>query len=435
MKRRRLLRGMLHGSLLTVGLPWLEIFSSKKAFAQEGFPQRFGVFFWGNGNRPDVWNPTGEGVGDEWQLSETLSSLATFKDKLAVLSGFSVKVPNTMPHSSGNIGLFTGQAAVGHEDSWTVGGPSIDQLIAQEIGNDTVYRSLIPGCVANESTSWNGPNSRNPVDSDPFAFYERIFGPNFREPGEEGIVDPKLGYRRSVLDSLMADVSDLEQRMGAADKIRLEQHLDGIRELELRLARLQEDPPSLEACERPEAPLTEYPELDGRPQFAERNLVMSKMIAMALACDQTRVVNYSFTRQLNNHLFPDATDGHHNLTHHEPGTQPQVVAITKFCIEQYAVLLNELNAIQEGEGTLLDNCAFMACSEVSEGQTHSLDDMPLLIAGSASGKLQTNLHYRSYTQDNINSIMLSVIRAMGINIPSYGADDSYATDGLSILEV
>ena len=156
---------------------------------------------------------------------------------------------------------------------------------------------------------------------------------------------------------------------------------------------------------------------------------------MSLACDQTRVASYTFTHALNNHLFPGATDGHHNLTHHEPGEQPQVAEITNFCMGEFAVFLNELRSIPEGEGTLLDNCAILCCSEVSEGRTHSIDDVPVVLAGSAGGALRQGLHLRSYTQENVNKLMLTLVRSMGINLTSLGADDSFVTEGLTDLEV
>ena len=95
------------------------------------------------------------------------------------------------------------------------------------------------GCVSSRSVSWNGPNSWNPVETDPYAIYERLFGATFREPGEEGIIDPNLGFRRSALDFVLQDLNTLHAQLGAQDKIRLEQHMEGVRELELRLARLK----------------------------------------------------------------------------------------------------------------------------------------------------------------------------------------------------
>lgn len=435
LSRRHLLRGFLSGAAVGIGLPWLEIFCGRNAHASDGFPQRFGVFFWGNGNRPEYWNPIGEGEGDAWQLSTPLQGLARHKEQISVITGMMTKVPNVMPHTSGSIGFMTSQAPVGDDSDWTVGGPTIDQLLAQEIGGETIYRSLVMGCVSNESVSWNGPYSQNPIESDPYALYERIFGPTFREPGEEGIVDPSLGFRRSVLDSVMNDIHHLQDTLGAEDQMRLEQHLDGIREIETRLARLQEDPPVLDACFRPDEPTEDYSDIDSRPQFGPRNAVMSQMLAMALACDQTRVFSYSFTRQLNNLLFPNASDGHHNLTHNEPGDQPEVQGITNFVMDEFSNFLDALKAIPEGNGTLLDNCGIICTSEVSEGRTHDLSNIPLILAGSAAGKIKMNQHYHSISLENINKPVLSMFRALGVNQVSLGADDSYTESGLSAIEV
>ncbi|MEC8423227.1 MAG: DUF1552 domain-containing protein, partial [Myxococcota bacterium] len=146
--RRTVLRGLLHGSIVTVGLPPLLAFSARSARAagcDDGFPRRFAMFFWGNGNVPDKWTPSGEGHGDDWQLSETLAALSPFKNKLSVISGMSVKVPNIIPHWSGAIGFLTGQAPDGVDGDWDVAGPTLDQDLAQEMGGDTIYRSLEVG--------------------------------------------------------------------------------------------------------------------------------------------------------------------------------------------------------------------------------------------------------------------------------------------------
>ena len=226
------------------------------------------MWFWGNGNRPDQWMPTGEGVGD-WSLSEELAPLAAVKHKLAVVTGMAVKVPNYIPHWSGAGGLLTGLDAVGDDDDWTVQGPTIDQIVADEIGATNIYKSIEVGLETDEVFSFTGPHARNPGETDPFALYERIFGPTFREPGEETEPDPRLGYRRSVLDSVMADIDALQGQLGSEDRARLDAHLTGVRELEQRLARLQEDPPSLES--RPaHGAGGGYPDIDGRPQISAR---------------------------------------------------------------------------------------------------------------------------------------------------------------------
>ena len=431
--RRTLLRGLLGGAVVTVGLPPLEAFLdlTRKANATCGgvVPRRFGLFFWGNGNRPDKWLPVGE--GESWELSEQLAPLAAVKHKITVVSGMAVKTGNVYPHTSGSVGLLSGAAAL-DDGSW--GLPSVDQVVADAVGGETIYSSLHTSATGASGLSYIGPNTRNPPESSPFAFFERVFGAGFRLPGEEGVVDPSLGLRRSVLDAVMGDVARLQARVGAEDRVRLEQHLDGIRELEQRLARLQEDPPDLESCSLPESPLPDYPDLDGRPQVSARSRAMCDLLAMALACDQTRVFGHWFSDPVSDILYDGASEGHHALTHNEGGDQPEVNDITAQIMEEFAYLVAKLDSIPEGDGSLLDNCVVLATSEVSEGRTHSVEDMPVVLAGGACGRLRTDYHYRSYTAENVSKVMLSVVRAMDIDAATYGEGDGEVDDSLTDIE-
>lgn len=436
MNRRTVLRGMLSGGAVALALPWLESLGgfgrgTARANAGSGFPLRFGMFHWGNGNNPDRWTPIGEGVGDAWQLSEQLAPLAAHKDKLAVVTGLSVKLPNIIPHGSGAAGLLSGTRF----DNETFGGPSIDQIIAEAIGGETLFRSLQTAGSDTLGISYSGPNLLNPAESSPFALYERLFGATFVEPGGEAIVDPSLGLRQSVLDGVNADLVRLQARLSTADRTRLEQHLDGVRDLESRLTRLIEDPPSFASCTRPAEPLTEYPDIDGRPQVSARSRAIADLLAMALACDQTRVFAHFLTEPVADVLFPGATKGHHSLTHDEGGDQPQCNEITIQCIAEYGYLLDALRAIPEGDETLLDHCAVLCCSEISLGQTHSLDEMPLLVAGGACGTLAVDTHIRAAGQESASELMLTLIRAMGVGQASFGVDEAYTDRGFSAIEV
>lgn len=429
--RRELLRGMLAGSAVALSLPWLESMTGTGAFAHatpSGFPTRFGLFYWGNGNIPDRWTP--DTVGEDFSLSEQLMPLEAIKHKICVVSGMSLKVENLVPHSSGAAGMLSGQALL-NDDRSSFAGPSIDQIIANEVGSQTIYSSLQTGGTDVDGLSYNGTSNRNPPETDPYAFYTRLFGDTFVEPGEGGLVDPSLGLRRSVLDAVLDDIHQLDARVSTADRVRLEQHYTGVRELEQRLAKLEKDPPDLESCARPNSPKGDYGDIDGRPQIAARNQVMCEMIAMSLACDQTRVIGHYLTDPLTNILFPDATSGHHDLTHNEGGTQPEVNANTIHCIEQLATFLQVLDSVPEGEGTLLDHCSILACSEVSLGQTHSLDEMPIVLAGGGDGHFRTGYHYRSYSQDNVSKVLLTLVQSMGIIQGELGSGDAYTDQVLS----
>lgn len=433
LSRRTVLRGFLGGAAVTVGLPVLEVMLPRRAQAcDELFPRRFGLFFWGNGNLPDRWTPYGE--DEDWVPSEQLAALDAVREWVTVVTGLSVKLPNDSPHSSGAAGILTAAplTTVGGEETYSA--PSIDQVIADAIGGDTIYRSLQTAATNCSGMSWNGPSSRNPPETSPFTFYERLFGASFREPGEKGLVDPTVALRRSVLDGVMGDITTLRGRVSSADRVRLDQHFEGVRELEQRLARLEEDPPNLEACSRPGAPAEDYPDVDGRPQDQARSRAMIDLLAMALACDQTRVFGHYYSDPVSDVLYVGASSGHHELTHNEPSPQEEVNAITTAIVGEFAYLVQAFRAIPEGDGTLLDNCAVLGTSEVSEGRTHSVDEMPILLAGTACGALRTGIHYRSYSQENATRLLLTLLRAMDVDASEFGVDEARVTDGLGAIE-
>ena len=148
LSRRTVLRGLLGGTAITVGLPPLEAMlnSSGTAYADGGaLPLRFGTWFWGNGMLPSLWTPTGEGEGDAWALSEQLSPLAPVKHLITVVTGMEVRVLNAIPHTSGAAGFLTGIEPIGEEGDHTFGGPTVDQVVAAEIGGDSRFRSLQTG--------------------------------------------------------------------------------------------------------------------------------------------------------------------------------------------------------------------------------------------------------------------------------------------------
>ena len=437
--RRTILRGLLQGTAIGIGLPALECMLTKNGDALasgEILPRRFGLFFWGNGINPEYWIPERTGDAKDYALSAQLMPLQSVKSKITVVTGCNIPIPNIVPHMSGAAGVLSGSPllAGSTDDDNSFEYPSVDQIVAQAIGGTTRFRSLETGVQPGSGLSYNGPYSLNPPESSPHALFERVFGAGFREPGEEGLVDPTLALRRSVLDAVMDDSQRLMNKVSAADKARLEEHFEGIRALELRLAMMEEDPPDLAACMRPEKPDSSFPDIDGRPQMFAKNAAMSDLLALALACDQTRVFSHFFSTPVNNILYEGATDGHHSLTHDEPNPQPQCHDINIHIMECCAALLKALDGIQEGDSTLLDRCAVVCTSDVSLGQTHSLEDMPFVIAGSAGGRLRTGHHYRSPTRENIGKAMLSTIRAVGVSAESFGNKDGEAFSGISALE-
>lgn len=431
--RRAVLRGLLGGAAIAVALPPLEALLGHRAHAAGEFPKRFLLYFWGNGVQPQRWIPVDEGAG--WTPSEQLAPLAPVKDLITVVTGTEVKTGNSDAHFSGPAGFFTGRGVLKKPgDDWTFAGPSIDQVIAAAVGGDTLFRSLEVGVQPGlRGMSYNGPDSVNPPESDLARLFERLFGPAFRQPGEDAPPDPSLALRRSVLDSVMADAEALRKRLGAVDRARLDLHFTAVRDLELRIARLQADPPALASCTRPEEPPAIAP-VDGRPQMSERARALADLTAMALACDQTRVLSFWYSDPVSDVLYPAATAGHHQLTHDEPGDQPQVNAIIQQIMGDLTYLVGALQAVPEGEGTLLDNTLLLATSDVSQGRTHQIDEYPIILAGTAGGALKTGFHYRSHTKESTSHVALSVLRAMGVRVSAFGEDAGRVEAGLSALE-
>ena len=435
--RRTLLQGILGGAVVGIGLPPLERFMNTHgtayADAGGGFPKRFILFHWGNGNHPDTWVPEGEGA--TWELTEQLAPLAAVKSEITLVTGMRVEVPNLEPHHSTACGMLTGRPLVMENGQHTFPGPTIDQILAAEIGGDTLYRSLEFGSEPGEGLSYNGPYSLNPAEKSPFVLFERLFGGSFKLPGDEAVVDPTLALRRSVLDAVMSDISSVRSLLGQNDKTRLEQHLDGVRAIEKRLAKLEEDPPNLAACGYPTTPEAEYPEIDGRPQLHEKNAIFSELGAMALACDQTRVYSNFFTKPLTNILFPGAPAGHHKMTHDEPAEQPEVGKIIVHCMEGLATQVAALAAIQEGDGTLLDHSLLLATSDVSSGKVHSGEEFPIILAGTAGGAIKKGVHVRSHAADNASKVLMSICQAFGMTIGEFGEAEGHVTEGFSEIEV
>ena len=455
LSRRTLLKGLLGGAVVSVGLPPLERFMNVNgsAYADEGdgpsgFPSRFGLVFWGNGVIPERWVPAETGYGEAWTLSEQLEPLYALKHKLSVVSGLRVNVTNVSAHSATLAGMLTAAPLLDIPGQGRkMQAPTIDQLIAAHVGQETARASIEFGVYTDGGLgeSFAAPIAgspaaiRRPAEFNPAALFSDLFGVNFILPGSGDGPPPTLGVERSVLDVVMGQISAVEAQLGAADKARLEAHFEGIRSIEKRLQTLQENPPNLLACAAPPTPLGSadahgYPPVEGRPQLSEINAVMSDMAAMALACDQTRVFSNWMTNPVANPLMAGSTDGHHSLTHDEPGEQPQVNAIVKELMGMVQRQLEALDAVEEGDGTLLDHSVVLATSEVSRGRTHSPDDFPILLAGGCNGYLNTDQHWRSETSDSTSKVLLTLAQAMGLPLDAIGIEDCYTTESLTEVE-
>jgi hypothetical protein len=432
--RRTALRGLVAGSLVNIALPPLDIFFNQHgtAYADGGFPKRLLLFFWGNGVLPDRWLPNT--TGPNWALTEQLLPLAPVKEDFTLISGMEVKVLNRLTHISGPAGLFSGAdiKMYGPED-YSFTQPTFDQLIAGHIGNQTRFRSLEVGVSPFvKGLSYNGVDSVNPPESSLTALFNRLFGTSFRAPGDDPIFDPKLALRRSVLDGVIEDSKRLKKRLGQVDKQRVDQHLQSIRELERNIAALEADPPNLAACHRPSPP-PDFSDMDARPPMSERTAALADLICMTFACDQTRVLSTWYTDPFSDVLFPEASAGHHQLTHDEPGDQPQVNTIVKGIMGDLGQLIQKLKSIPEGEATLLDHSLLFATTDVGYGRSHQINEYPMILAG-GGGEYTMGIHHRYEFAENATNVTLSLMRSMGMPLSSFGENDAYTERGLPELE-
>jgi hypothetical protein len=438
MDRRTFLRGMLGGAAATVALPALEAMLGRNGDAwADGtpLPTRFGVWFWGNGIRREHWIPDGEGPG--WQPRDETAPLAAVRDWLHFCTGFEIKTA-THPHHSGMAGIMTGakyQQVGTTRDTIvsTFAYPSCDQLAAAYFQGQTPYRSLEIAVARFRGTdegttfqylSHNGPNNPNPPEYEPRRFFDRLFG--------MGPTAPQLdGARRSVLDAVNGQIRALQQRVGARDRQRLEQHFDSVRAIEMRLAAGNNQ------CATPTAPAADYPDQDGHEQLTEKNQVMSDLMAVALACDMTRAFSVMWsTAGSGVVVWPaGASNSLHQMCHDEGVPQPGVHAAVGFIMQQLAYFLGRLRDTPEGDGNLLDHCSILCTTELSEGNTHSNDEFPIMIAGKGGGRLRGNYHYRSHDRANASIPVLTALRGAGLPMDSFGHDAGQVSSSIGEILV
>jgi Protein of unknown function (DUF1552) len=439
-----------------VALPPLEAMfnGNGTAYAQGApIPKRLGIFFWGDGVKPDRWTPVGTGAA--WTSSPALMPLETagVKDYVNVVSGTLITSGDERGHHAGTVGILSGapmvsQPANGAPYRSTFSKPSIDQVAAGIIGTTSRYKSLEVGISSRVDTvegttlrylSHNGPDSPNPPEYDPSKLFDRIFGVGFTPPGATGtpVVDATLGYRKSVLDVVLGDLMRVRARAGAADRVRLDRHADGIRSIENRLMTPSTPVVSAASCKLPVKP-SSFVDMAGKEQIEPKTQAMSDLLAIALACNQTRVFSMMFSGSVAGTVFWQVgiTGGHHQLTHDEPGIQPQVQASTVFTMQMFAILLNSLKAVPEGAGNVLDSCAILASTDTSDGRYHNIRDYPILIGGKGGGYLKyPGVHYRSPSgTESTSTSLLTVLRAAGTNLNQAGAAGGLATTGCGGIE-
>lgn len=423
--RRKLLRGLMGGGVVGVALPFLDCFldGNGQALAATGqrIPVRFGTWVWGCGITASRWVPTA--VGSDYTMPTDLEPLAPYKEKIALFSGFDVKldgVPNK-PHVTGNLALRSG-IPVPNDD---VAAPTLDVLIGDQIAAGTRFRSIeTSSCGLSRSYSFRGAGAPNPAEISPVALYQRIFGEGFQDPNAATFTpDPNTMVRESVLSAIADDRRALLQSVGANDRQRLEEYFTSIRQLEQQLALQLEPPAPVENFVMPTSPHEATVDADIDNVMVNHKL-MAKLLASALACNQTRVFNMLFSDTGSNLRRAGSTTTHHTLTHEEPvspqlGYQEQSAWFATKSMVALGDFIAEIENIREGDGTLLDNTLVFAHSDCSDAKAHAVEGIPMVVAGKAGGRIRTGFHLAG-RGDPVSRVGLTVQQAMGVQAAEWG---------------
>lgn len=425
--RRTALRGMMNGAGIAVGLPLLDVFlnGNGTAMAATGapLPVRFGTWFWGLGCNPTRFFPDKKGAG--YDLKIELEPIRALQHKINIFSDFNVPLdgaPN-LPHNSGGIGIRTGMAA---QSEGGLPAPSFDVLIGDAIGTRTRFRSLELSATGDSrnSLSGRGNGNINPSEGSPVALYQRLFGLGFRDPNKASFTpDAKVMARRSVLSAVSEQRKALDAKVGTADRQRLDQYYTSLRQLENQLDVELTPPQPIEACRIPTRP----PEITNDAvieHVIDNHKLMADLLVMALACDQTRVFNLNFNNGASSLTRIGSTITHHQLTHEEAldnklGYQPEATFFINKIMEGWAYFVGALDAVKEGDRTLLDNTLAFAHSETEFAKFHTIDNIPMMTAGSAGGRLKTGLHIGGEGTP-VTRLGLTMQQVMGVAVDKWG---------------
>jgi hypothetical protein len=429
---------MLNGAAVSVSLPFLEIFLNENgtALAATGqpLPERFGTWFWGLGIDPGVFIP--KTVGANYELTDELKSLEKVKQYVNVYSNYDVMTdgkPNFC-HYTGWVALRTGTVPGGRAG---LPGPSLDMAIADVIGNGARFRSLQMAATGapRDSYSFLSADAINPPEISAVELYRKIYGPDFQDPNSPDFKpNPRIMMRKSVLSGVSEERKDFESELGAADKARLDQYYTSIREIENRLALQLEKPPPAPTCKLPPEP-KEIPVGLEVQQVSLRHRAMTDLLAMALACNQTKVFNMVYSDSGSSLTRTGLDKTHHAITHEEPvdpdkGYQLTSAQFVAAALKEWAYFVEKLASTPEGAGSVLDRCLVYAHSDCQVAKVHSITGIPMMTAGSLGGKLKTGLHLDG-KREAATRLPFTLQRVMGVPVSSWGTGSMAATREIS----
>ena len=309
-------------------------------------------------------------------------------------------------------------------------GISVDQIAAKEFGKITQLGSLEIGleepnlaggcdsgysCAYTNTVSWRTPTTPNPMEINPRAVFERLFGDGDSTDAASRI--KRMQEDRSILDFVREDVSRLQSGLGSRDKSKLNEYLEGIRDIERRIQKAEEQSATMKlpVMERP----TSIPD-----EFEDHAKLMSDLMVIAFQTDMTRVVSFMMAREGSNRSYRSigVSDGHHSVTHHQndPEKIEKTMKIDQLHTKTFAYLVEKLKATPDGEGTLLDHSVILYGSSICDGNAHTHHDLPLVLVGGAAGQIKGGRHIRYAPETPMNNLLLTMLDKAGIPGEKFG---------------
>jgi hypothetical protein len=455
--RRFALQGAVGGIGVSLWLPILDAMCNDHgtAFAQgDPLPTSFGIFFYGNGNDPNQFLPSGSGTS--WQLPPTLEAFSALKNDMTFVTGLNMLDGGFKGHGWGVLYVLAGgdgkqcnvisDITVGAENSnATQYQMTIDQIIADAIHTNQPFKSIETGVLPHKGINMGtvggnlahrGANDFLPPERDPAKLFNTLFkdvvssgtggtGGAGGSPGLPTDISNKL--RRSVLDAVLADANRLKTIVGSADAKRIDAHMDSIHALELRIpvdgtggtgmgGMGGSGSTPTNSCTVPEAPPMTLADMTAKSQ------AFNRLIAAALACNLTRVYTHLWSGPRDDNTYPTipVNKDHHTLTH--DGNKAEHDKIEKYIMTQYADLAQVMKDTPMGAGSVLDQTLIYGISEVAEPQWHEHHDYRIVLMGHAGGQLPGNQHLR-LSGRKVTELMLTMQQVMGLEVDSYGSWD------------
>ena len=439
--RRRVLRGMFNGTAVAVSLPLLNCFLNSNGTALASgapIPQRFGTWSWGLGMSKSIFVPKKTGSG--FDLPEEIAMFAPIRDKMNLYTNYNAfrdAAPN-LCHTTGWVILRSGTAPLNGNAK---PGETIDVTIAKKIGTVTRFPMITVTATGDprDTQSYESATSVNNAEGSPLALYSSLFGADYQDPNAKDFTpSPNILVRKSVLSTVSEDARKLMNQVGAEDKARIDQYFTNLRELERQLDRQLEKPEPREACLKPKLP----PELAtgvDHELVSQRHRLFTDLLVMAVACDQTRVFNSTYSKSFSSTTKSGYEKPHHTASHEEPvdpklGYQPMVSWFLRRGFEEWVYFVEAFSKVKEGDGTLLDNMLVYASTDQSFAKIHSIDGLPMFSAGRAGGRIKTGLHIDGGGTPGTR-LGYTMMKTLDVDIPSWGTQSNNTSKEISEILV